>query len=208
LWMPHPTSCTLFTKALIKGVISWFQTSEQFPILRTARSRLLLSLKNSQFFLQRTRRRRPTLSARRRFLQRRRRPTLSVRRRSTSLPPRCFPASPSAPPRRSTSSPAGSASRTTSCRLDGSGWSSPDGAPAAAVFGSSARRGPLLAVTGHRYRRRYKEILQGAAPSPISGQSLLPHSYAPSSRIAARGAHACFDSDHRKAGWSRGASLG
>jgi hypothetical protein len=103
LCMPHPTSCTLFTKKrfikgstskkrFIKGVISWFQTSEQ-----SIRSRLLLSLKNSQFSLQHTRRRRPTLSARRRFLQRTRRPTFSVRRRSTSLPPRRFLASPSAP---------------------------------------------------------------------------------------------------------------
>jgi hypothetical protein len=100
----------------------------------------------------------------------------------------------------STCSHSGNASRTASHQLDGSGRSSPDGAPAAAVFCSSTRQGPLLDVPGHRYRRPYRGILQGAAPSPIPGQSFfLLHSYAPSSPVAACGAHAhlCFDSGIR-----------
>jgi hypothetical protein len=49
---------------------------------------------------------------------------------------------------------------TRSLRLNESGWSSPDSAPAAAVFRSSARRGTLLAVLGHQYPRRHGGILQ------------------------------------------------
>jgi hypothetical protein len=92
--------------------------------------------------------------------------------------------------------PSGNASRKTSYRLDGSGWYSPDGAPAAAVFRSSARRWPLLAVPCRHDRRRH--------PSSVSPSSSLT----PSSFIAARGAHAhlYFSSGHGKRGWSRGAS--
>jgi hypothetical protein len=81
----------------------------------------------------------------------------------------------------------------------------------AAVFRSSARWEPFLDVPGRRFRCRYGGILQGVVTvtrTRSAGQSLLPHSYAPSSSIDVRGpyVHLCFDSDHRNAGCSRGAS--
>jgi hypothetical protein len=63
-----------------------------------------------------------------------------------------------------------------------------------------------LDVRGHRYHRLHGGILQGV--DAITNPRSVPHSYPPSSPIAARGAHAHlrFASCHRKKGWSRGGS--